>query len=84
MRAWVLHDVGDIRFEDVAVPVPQEREVCVRVKCAGICGSDVPRIYETGAHKMPLIPGHEFSGVVHTVWRWRVARLSWHACSCIS
>jgi L-iditol 2-dehydrogenase len=67
MRAWVLHDVGDIRFEDVAVPVPQEREVCVRVKCAGICGSDVPRIYETGAHKMPLIPGHEFSGVVHTV-----------------
>ena len=47
----------------------------IRVKAAGICGSDVPRIFKTGAHRMPLIPGHEFSGVVegigkrvHTFW----------------
>lgn len=34
------------------------------VKAVGICGSDIPRIYRMGAHRHPLIPGHEFSGVV--------------------
>ena len=34
------------------------------VKAAGICGSDIPRVYKTGTYSYPLIPGHEFSGVV--------------------
>ncbi len=63
-KAWVLHEIGDIRLEDVDIPVPAENEVLVNVKAVGICGSDVPRVYETGAHRMPLVPGHEFSGVV--------------------
>lgn len=64
MKANVLYDIGDIRYTDVPGPEPQSGEVIVRVSCAGICGSDIPRIYQTGAHVMPLIPGHEFSGVV--------------------
>ncbi|MBR5316805.1 MAG: galactitol-1-phosphate 5-dehydrogenase [Lachnospiraceae bacterium] len=64
MKAWVLHQAGDIRLEDVNNPVITEQEVLVQVKSAGICGSDIPRIYQTGAHVHPLIPGHEFSGVV--------------------
>lgn len=64
MKAWVLHDIGNIRYEDVEKPQIREREVLVSVKAAGICGSDIPRIYRDGAHKMPLIPGHEFSGEV--------------------
>ncbi len=64
MKAWVLHDIGDIRFEDVPKPEPKEGEVLLKVKAAGICGSDVPRVYQTGAHRMPLIPGHEFAGEV--------------------
>ena len=67
MRAWVLHGIGDIRLEHIPVPVPKASEVLVKVKAAGICGSDIPRIYKTGAHKHPLIPGHEFSGVVDSV-----------------
>jgi len=67
MKAWVLHGVGDIRMEDVDMPLPGENEVRIRVKAAGVCGSDIPRIYEMGAHKMPLIPGHEFSGVVEGI-----------------
>ena len=63
-KAWVLHEIGDIRLEDVDIPEPAENEVLVNVKAVGICGSDVPRVYETGAHRMPLVPGHEFSGVV--------------------
>ena len=66
-KAWVLKNVGEIVFSDVEIPMPKEDEVRVRVKAAGICGSDIPRIYETGAHNMPLIPGHEFSGVVESI-----------------
>ena len=64
MKAWVLHDAGDIRYEEVPVPEPAAGEVLIRVGAVGICGSDIPRIYDTGAHKMPLIPGHEFSGEI--------------------
>ncbi len=64
MKANVLYGIGDIRYTEVPDPEPQPGEVLLRVSCAGICGSDIPRIYQTGAHVMPLIPGHEFSGVV--------------------
>ena len=67
MKAWVLHDINDIRMEEVKKPVPGKGEALVRVMAAGICGSDIPRIFKTGAHNMPLIPGHEFSGVVEAV-----------------
>lgn len=64
MKAWVLHGVGDLRLEEVLEPVLGDQEVLVAVKAAGICGSDIPRIYRTGAHVHPLICGHEFSGEV--------------------
>ena len=64
MKAWVLHAINDIRYEELCRPEPKPDEVLVEVKAAGICGSDVPRVYETGAHNMPLTPGHEFSGLV--------------------
>lgn len=64
MKAWVLHGIDDIRFEEVSRPEPMDSEVLVAVQAAGICGSDIPRIYKMGAHTHLLIPGHEFSGVV--------------------
>ena len=67
MKAWVLHGIGDIQLEEVKEPHPAEGEVIVKVKSAGICGSDIPRIYETGTYHFPTIPGHEFSGIVADV-----------------
>lgn len=68
MKGWSLEKVGTFQYkEDLQNPVANEDRVLVKVKAAGICGSDIPRIYETGAHKMPLIIGHEFSGVVADV-----------------
>ena len=67
MKAYVLHGIDDLRYEETAKPVPESSEVLVRVMAAGICGSDIPRIFETGAHRHPLIPGHEFSGIVEAV-----------------
>ncbi len=64
MKAWALHDIGNIRLEDIEKPEVGTGEVLVAVKAAGICGSDIPRIYKTGAYSHPLIPGHEFSGIV--------------------
>ena len=67
MKAWVLHNADDIRFEEVDKPPAAADGMLVSVKAAGICGSDIPRIYKTGAHVHPLIPGHEFSGQVAEV-----------------
>lgn len=64
MKAWVLHGINDLRYETVGKPALSDNEVLVAVKAAGICGSDIPRIYRTGTYSYPLIPGHEFSGIV--------------------
>lgn len=64
MKAYVLHDIGDIRYEEVKEPVLKPDEVLMEVKAVGICGSDIPRIFENGTYSFPLIPGHEFSGCI--------------------
>ena len=64
MKAMVLHDINDFRLETVEKPALKKDEVLVAVKAAGICGSDIPRVYRTGTYSYPPIPGHEFSGLV--------------------
>lgn len=67
MKAYRLHGIGDLRLEEVPCPQPESGEVLVQVKAAGICGSDIPRIYQTGTYHFPTIPGHEFAGIVEEV-----------------
>ena len=50
MKAWVLEDIGNIKYKEVLKPQISENEVLVQVKVAGICGSYIPRIDQTGAH----------------------------------
>ena len=64
MKAMVLHNLNDFRLETVEEPRPKSGEVLVEVRAVGVCGSDIPRVYYTGTYSYPLIPGHEFSGVV--------------------
>lgn len=70
MKVWRLHNINFIKLENVEHPVLRDGEVLVKVKAAGICGSDIPRIYRDGAHHMPLVPGHEFAGEVVQVGKW--------------
>jgi len=42
MKAWIFHDIGDFRYEEVGNPDISENEVLVAVKAVGICGSDIP------------------------------------------
>lgn len=64
MKANVLYGINDLRFVDVAVPPCKEDEVLVKVRAAGICGSDVARVFTTGTYHFPTIIGHEFAGEV--------------------
>lgn len=64
MKAYVLHEINRISYEEVPMPTPKDDEVLVKVKAAGVCGSDIPRIFTKGTYHYPLIPGHEFSGEV--------------------
>lgn len=64
MKAYLLRAIGDFTYADVERPVCADDEVVVRVAAAGVCGSDIPRIYRSGAYSYPLIPGHEFAGTV--------------------
>ena len=64
MKACVLHNIGDVRFEEVDTPKPGKGEALVRIKASGICGSDIPRIFSKGTYGFPTIPGHEFAGQV--------------------
>lgn len=64
MLAAVLHGIGDLRVEQVAIREPGADEALIRVRACGICASDLPRIFETGTYRFPLIPGHEIAGEV--------------------
>ena len=68
-RAAILHAVRDVRVEDVAPPTPpQDGWSTVAVTSVGICGSDLHWYAEGGTGEVlldrPVVPGHEFGGVV--------------------
>lgn len=65
MRAIIYEGPYTVDVKDVDIPKVKDGEVLVKVSYAGICGTDL-NIF-AGTHpraKAPLIPGHEFSGVV--------------------
>lgn len=64
MKAYVLESVAKLEWKEVERPALKDGEVLVEVKAAGVCGSDIPRIFQTGTYHFPTIPGHEFSGNV--------------------
>lgn len=67
MKAAVVYANEDVRYVDYEEPFPGPGEVKVKVKCSGICGSDIPRVLYNGVHFYPIVLGHEFSGVVTEV-----------------
>ncbi|MCU0462812.1 MAG: alcohol dehydrogenase catalytic domain-containing protein [Bacteroidales bacterium] len=69
MKAAVIREYGKISLEEVRKPELGKGHVMVRVKYASICGSD-QHIFRGEFHprtQLPLIPGHEFAGVVEEV-----------------
>lgn len=67
MKSYTLHAVNDLRYEDTPMPECPEGWAIIKVKAAGICSSDISRVFTKGTYHFPTIPGHEFSGVVQSV-----------------
>ncbi len=70
MRSAVFYGKHDLRIEEHEMPAVGPKDVLIRVKACGVCGTDV-HIYEgdKGAAEVtpPTILGHEFSGIVEEV-----------------
>ena len=70
MKAAVFEGPGTLTIKDVPTPAPGADEVLLRVKACGVCATDLHTLHGESiseAHRYPLIPGHEFSGIVEAV-----------------
>ncbi|QEC65606.1 zinc-dependent alcohol dehydrogenase family protein [Mucilaginibacter ginsenosidivorans] len=69
MKAMVFEEPGRaLVYQDVAVPVPSDGQVLIRVLACGICRTDLHVLDgELPGPKLPLIPGHEIIGTVAAV-----------------
>jgi len=60
-----LIEIGKFQLEEVPIPKPGKGQVLLKVKKAGICGSDIHTYRgENPVRKPPIILGHEVAGVV--------------------
>ena len=65
MKALVLEDYNKLVYKDWPDPVIADDEVLIRIRAAGICGSDVHGMDgSTGRRIPPIIMGHEAAGVI--------------------
>jgi threonine dehydrogenase-like Zn-dependent dehydrogenase len=62
MKAAVFNGKGDFNIQDIPYPQVEPEGVIVKVKAAGICGSDL-HVYRRGGQEGWIL-GHEFSGDV--------------------
>ena len=70
MKAAVVEKPNVLVIKQVPVPEFNDDEVLIKVKYTGICGTDWSIFTgKYSADKLPLIPGHEFSGTVAQVGR---------------
>jgi L-iditol 2-dehydrogenase len=77
VRAIVIEQPNDVALRDVETPSPGPGEVRVRSARAGVCRTDLDILAGTLDARwvtFPVIPGHEWSGVVDSLGE-RVARL---------
>jgi L-idonate 5-dehydrogenase len=68
MRAAVIHAARDLRIDEHDIPAVGAREVMVRIRAGGICGSDLHYYLHGGFGTVriqePMILGHEIAGEV--------------------
>src|SRR3954471_18329728 len=68
MKAVLIHAAHDLRIGEAETPPLEARDVLVRIRAGGICGSDLHYYHDGGFGTVrirePLIPGHEIAGEV--------------------
>ena len=70
MRGAVLHNAGDVRFEERAEPtIVQPTDAIIRLSATCVCGSDLWPYRGIQAVAEPTPMGHEYCGIVEEVGR---------------
>lgn len=65
MKALVYTAPRQLEMLELADPVPKDGEVLVRIRAAGVCGSDLHGFLGRSKKRVPpLVLGHEFAGEV--------------------
>ena len=64
MKAAVVVQPKQIELQELPIPEPAPDELLVKVMASGICGTDVHIFEGDYLGSYPIIPGHEFAGVV--------------------
>ena len=64
MKAALLVEPRKIEIRDLPVPMPREGEVLVRVREAGICGTDFAKYRGDLGGNFPVVAGHEAVGEI--------------------
>src|SRR5437867_1748177 len=70
MRAMVLQRSAEVTtspltLQEVTLPIPRPGEVRARVRCCGVCGTDLHIVEgDLPLPKLPLVPGHQIVGVI--------------------
>ena len=60
-------DSKPLSIEEVELDKPGEREVLVQIKAASLCHSDLSTVNGDRPRQMPMVLGHEASGVVQEI-----------------
>jgi len=63
----VICQPNQIEIQEHPIPEPGPGELLVRVEASGICGTDLHIFRGEYMGSYPVIPGHEFAGVVEAV-----------------
>ena len=68
MDAIVYRALGELGLASIADPEPGPGEVLLRTRASGFCHTDIDILTgQYGDSTFPLVPGHEYSGVVEAV-----------------
>ena len=64
MNALYVLEPNKIEIKEIAIPEPGPADVLIKVMASGICGTDIHILKGEYIGDYPVIPGHEFSGIV--------------------
>ncbi|MBS4206869.1 zinc-dependent alcohol dehydrogenase family protein [Bacillus sp. FJAT-50079] len=67
MKALVIEQPNVAVVKEVPYPHPGSNDVTIKVENVGICGTDVHIFKGEFISPYPIVPGHEFSGVIHEI-----------------
>ena len=60
----LVNENGNSEVVESSALIAKEGECVFSVKACGICGSDIPRIFNGASYYYPIVLGHEFAGEV--------------------